>query len=67
MQAKLDEAEKKHEELKHQLLRTAAEYANYRKRSQKEKESLYTDLRSEKVEKFLPVYDNLVRVLAQSI
>ena len=40
-------------------LRLAAEYDNYRKRSQKEKESLYTDIRSETVEKFLPVYDNL--------
>ena len=36
-----------------------------RKRSQKEKESLYTDIRSETVEKFLPVYDNLERALAQ--
>ena len=46
-------------------LRLAAEYDNYRKRSQKEKESLYTDIRSETVEKFLPVYDNLERALAQ--
>ena len=46
-------------------MRTAAEYDNYRKRSQKEKESLYTDIRSETVEKFLPVYDNLERALAQ--
>ena len=47
------------------FLRLAAEYDNYRKRSQKEKESLYTDIRSETVEKFLPVYDNLERALAQ--
>ena len=46
-------------------LRLAAEYDNFRKRSQKEKESLYTDIRSETVEKFLPVYDNLERALAQ--
>ena len=46
-------------------LRLMAEYDNYRKRSQKEKESLYTDIRSETVEKFLPVYDNLERALAQ--
>ena len=46
-------------------LRLGAEYDNYRKRSQKEKESLYTDIRSETVEKFLPVYDNLERALAQ--
>lgn len=48
-----------------QYLRLLAEYDNYRKRSQKEKESLYTDIRSETVEKFLPVYDNLERALAQ--
>ena len=53
--------EKKPEEAK----QLAAEYDNYRKRSQKEKESLYTDIRSETVEKFLPVYDNLERALAQ--
>ena len=46
-------------------LRLAAEYDNYRKRSQKEKYNLYTEIRSETVEKFLPVYDNLERALAQ--
>ena len=46
-------------------LRLAAEYDNYRKRSQKEKDNLYTEIRSETVEKFLPVYDNLDRALAQ--
>jgi molecular chaperone GrpE len=46
-------------------LRLAAEYDNYRKRSQKEKDNLYTEIRSETVEKFLPVYDNLERAMAQ--
>ena len=46
-------------------LRLAAEYDNYRKRSQKEKDNLYTEIRSETVEKFLPVYDTLERALAQ--
>ena len=46
-------------------LRLAAEYDNYRKRSQKEKDNLYTEIRAETVEKFLPVYDNLERALAQ--
>lgn len=62
------EAEKLQEALREkedQYLRLLAEYDNYRKRSQKEKESLYTDIRSETVEKFLPVYDNLERALAQ--
>ena len=47
------------------FLRLAAEYDNYRKRSQKEKESLYADARSDTVLAFLPVYDNLERALKQ--
>ena len=47
-------------------LRLLAEYDNYRKRSQKEKDSLYADIKSDAVARFLPVYDNLVRALAQS-
>ena len=47
-------------------LRLMAEYDNYRKRSQKEKEGLYGDIKSDTVSKFLPVYDNLARALAQS-
>ena len=46
-------------------LRLAAEYDNYRKRSQKEKDELYTVIKAETVGKFLPVYDNLERALAQ--
>lgn len=46
-------------------LRLLAEYDNYRKRSQKEKESLYADIKSDTAAKFLPVYDNLVRALSQ--
>ena len=46
-------------------LRLAAEYDNFRKRSAKEKDALYTDLRADTVAKFLPVYDNLERALAQ--
>lgn len=45
-------------------LRLAAEYDNFRKRSQKEREALYTDIKAENVGKFLPVYDNLERALA---
>lgn len=46
-------------------LRLAAEYDNFRKRSQKEKDELYTVIKAETVGKFLPVYDNLERALAQ--
>ena len=47
-----------------QYLRLAAEYDNFRKRSRKEREALYTDVKAETVGKFLPVYDNLERALA---
>ena len=46
-------------------LRLAAEYDNFRKRSQKEKEAAYTDAKSDAVVDFLPVYDNLERALKQ--
>ncbi len=46
-------------------LRTAAEYDNYRKRTAKEKESIWTDAKAETAAAFLPVYDNLERALKQ--
>ena len=45
-------------------LRLMAEYDNFRKRSAKERENIYTDVRVDTVSKFLPVYDNLQRALA---
>ena len=46
-------------------LRLAADYDNFRKRTAKEKEQLYTNGKSDAVEKLLPVYDNLERALNQ--
>ena len=46
-------------------LRICAEYDNFRKRSQKEKDSLYRDIKGNTVTQFLPVYDNLERALKQ--
>ena len=46
-------------------LRLAAEYDNYRRRSQKEKESAWADAKAETAAAFLPVYDNLERALKQ--
>lgn len=46
-------------------LRLCAEYDNFRKRSQKEKDSLYGDIKASTVTQFLPVYDNLERALKQ--
>ena len=46
-------------------LRLAAEYDNYSKRTAKEKESLWTDVKADTAGAFLPVYDNLERALKQ--
>lgn len=46
-------------------LRLAADYDNFRKRSQKEKEQSYGLGKADAVEKLLPVYDNLERALNQ--
>ena len=46
-------------------LRLCAEYDNFRKRSQKEKDALYDDIKASTLKSFLPVYDNLVRALNQ--
>ncbi len=51
--------------LNDKYLRICAEYDNFRKRSQKEKEALYKDVKAETLKSFLPVYDNLLRALAQ--
>ena len=48
---------------KDKYLRLLAEYDNFRKRSQKERENTYSDVRADTALKFLPVYDNLERAL----
>ncbi|MBQ3005891.1 MAG: nucleotide exchange factor GrpE [Clostridia bacterium] len=59
LQAQLDE--------KNDLyLRLAAEYDNFRKRSQKEKESAYSDSKAKVLEEFLPVIDNFERAAMNS-
>ena len=62
---KLREAEQKLAAEHDGYLRLAAEYDNFRKRSQREKDGIYADARAATVEKFLPVYDNLERALSQ--
>ena len=47
------------------FLRLAAEYDNFRKRSQKEKDSAYTNGKADTIAKLLPVYDNLERAMNQ--
>lgn len=51
------------EALKDRLLRLTAEYDNYRKRTAKEKEGIYTDACTDVLKELLPVADNLERAL----
>lgn len=60
------EADKSAEELaamKDQLLRTMAEYDNFRKRSAREKDALRKEIVTNVTSQFLPVLDNLERAL----
>ena len=62
---KLKDAEEQLAKQKDILLRTAAEYDNYRKRTSREKQSVYQDATADAVKEFLPVADNLERALEQ--
>jgi len=57
-------ADKELADTKDQLLRITAEYANFRKRSEKEKQDAYVFAKSETIKELLPVIDNLERALA---
>mgnify|MGYP001852772284 FL=1 len=57
--AKLEEAEKKNGELKDQLLRTAAEYDNYRKRTAREADRKFNDGVCHAVTQILGILDTL--------
>lgn len=54
------------EELTDRLKRSMAEFDNYRKRTEKEKSSMYVIGAREIIEKILPVVDNFERGLAQA-
>lgn len=60
----IEELNKKLLEANDKLLRTVAEYDNFRKRSQKEKEAIYSDSKSDVIGKLLPVIDNFERATA---
>ena len=63
---KITALEKEKADLNDKFLRICAEYDNFRKRSQKEKDALYGDIKANTVTQFLPVYDNLERALKQN-
>ena len=61
-----DKFEQQVEELTDRLKRSMAEFDNYRKRTEKEKSSMYIIGAKDIVEKMLPIVDNFERGLAQA-
>ena len=61
LREKVSELEKAVSEEKEKYLRMLAEYDNFRKRSQREREGIYTDAVSDVVGQILPIADNLER------
>ena len=61
-----DKFEQQIEELTDRLKRSMAEFDNYRKRTEKEKSSMYIIGARDIVEKMLPIVDNFERGLAQA-
>lgn len=64
LKAALQQKENEVNELMDRLQRLAAEYDNYRKRTNREKERLYNDSVCDVVSRFLPVVDNLERAVS---
>ncbi|MBR0348305.1 MAG: nucleotide exchange factor GrpE [Clostridia bacterium] len=62
--SKEEELQKQLDEKNDQLLRMAAEYDNFRKRSQREKEALYAECKASVINVLLPVADNFDRIFA---
>lgn len=59
-----EKLQKQLDEKSDQLLRIAAEYDNFRKRSQREKDALYVDCKASVIKELLPVADNFDRIFA---
>ena len=65
LKKKLEEANQQLEKQKNLLLRTTAEYDNFRKRTVREKASIYDDATAKALQEILNVADSLERALAQ--
>ena len=63
LESKLADAEKAAAEQNDKYMRMAAEYDNFRKRSAKEKEGIYSDAYADALKAILPIIDNLERAV----
>lgn len=61
----LEKANAETQKAREQLVRLAAEYENFRKRSEREKQAIHADATAGAVSELLAVADNLERALAQ--
>ena len=66
LKKKINELEKKNQEMREQVLRVRAEADNFRKRMQKEKDDFARFAREGFIRELLPVKDNLERALAHA-
>lgn len=64
-QEEVDRLTQEIQTLQDKYMRLAAEYDNFRKRAQKERESLFTEAKGDALAAMLPVYDNVERALKQ--
>ena len=64
-ETELEKLQKEFEEHKQQHLRVLAEYDNFRKRTQNEKNAIYNNAVSDTVQAILPIADNIERALSQ--
>ena len=61
---KIEELEKKNYDLNDKYLRVVAEYDNFRKRTLKERDGIYSDAYIDAVKQILPIVDNMERAEA---
>ena len=61
LKAELEKLKKEKDELNDRYLRTLAEYDNFRKGSQREKDAVYGDATADAVKKLLPILDSFDR------
>jgi molecular chaperone GrpE len=65
LRAELESARTELAAEKDKNLRLRAEYDNFRKRSARERDSIYADVKADTLTKILPIFDNLERALRQ--
>ena len=65
LRAELESAQNDLAAEKDKNLRLRAEYDNFRKRSARERDNIYADVKADTLKKLLPIFDNLERALRQ--